>query len=515
MRLNFPYVFAFLQWAVRKDPARFKNLEVLECLPGPRYSSVAILEALNLPNLKHIRLMHMREYPFDMDYLPASLTALACDGLKPKNFDAAHLRNLTSLEVRLTRSNLDDFWHLLPNTLTHLVTDFAILDFSASSYNWKALPSQLRSFSVYCPDFNESLARLLPVTLEELLVIGDLTGPNAVSVLQVLPPLLKHLGISITSDPITPTIAQALPRSLRGSLDTLVQPEAVHLLPPGISCVELHRSTAPINISSANWSNLTSLVIPELDAQLAKLLSPHLTSLVIFSGASSPDVLAMFPPYLDVLVHLGGIEDWKLLPRYLDRVELSYSDTFDLVEESASWLPRTLHSLSLTTVSIPSCKWVSNLPFGLRELRLTARVLPPHTDTVLDVALPHLESLSIFVKSEKDCCTVEQLIRRLPRKLSDFLFSSEHKRKTDICGADIVQLPTSLTKLTLPPCPHLDEYDWEDCPPELANIVVGDRFMARFYHALSKKFKESHAQFKEYVSKNAQYLGLEEGESAF
>jgi hypothetical protein len=528
MVLNFPYALAFFQSALRIDPVRFQNLEVLEYLPRAYDNPRVKLVGLNLPNLKRLSLPlgGRSRQPFDMKHLPSSLTALSFDSRKPENFDVEHLKNLSFLDVTLSeKGDVNDFWHLLPDTLIHLSTRFSSGDTSVYSWNWSALPRQLRSLSVSCPDFDESVSVQLPPALE-VLEISSSFEAHSISLLKSLPPQLKCLVMIVFEASISPEIAKVLPRSLKGCLFSAVDSDAVHLLPAGITEIQVISSSEekhhqqimmiepnenPLNV----WSTLVHLTVTVLHPHIAKLLPANLKTLEIDGGSLNHDLMSLLPKNLIIFgTSQGALRPrigkllvdsvhWGLLPRHLTSLSIAV-ESLELSYESSSLLPRNLQTLELECLSIDSSEWFVNLPPTLTSFTLKAQELPPQTDETISVALPHLGYLSIAVTSVSGC-KVEQLIQNLPRRLVTFSFDiKDEKGSCQVSEKDISRLPPSLTQLHLPDSPNLQSFNWETCPPYLVSLGLGYRFSNPFWNSLQERRSLARNQFRQYLQDNAQ-----------
>jgi hypothetical protein len=492
--LDFPFEFSFFQCALRHEPARFRNLETVKCPKQSFVPDMALENPLNLrtlsnaPNLTTL-VLPRRIAPIDMEELPRSITSLSFQCPTPINFDAEHLKNLFSLDATF-QGHTDDFWHLLPDTLTHLSTKFSGVTSRVHLWNWNSLPKRLKSFSVHSRGLSETLAKLLPVTLESF-QIGEVFD----DFFKMMPPKLTHL-VADCDESISTELAAAFPRSLRGSLIPSVVWNATPFLPHGIT---------DINVWVPNDSNRDLHLPPQIKRLTLnegmpqgwlRLLSPNLESL---------SIIALFGP-----IGVSPI-DWQLLPRSLTVFNASDDEILIAHDESSAWLPRSLTSLSIGVISMTSTKWFSNLPTSLTKLNLEVEELPLESDHVLAASFPHIQHLSIKARKATGVQAVD-LLQHLPRKLLVFSFSNS--AQTVISGKDLLRLPPGLIELSLPSCLIEEQWLWKSNPQALVSLLIQGR-PPEWQHFLADRRKQSLAQLYQYLKNRSKYLGIDDGESPF
>jgi hypothetical protein len=501
LELDHVQAVAQLKAALREVPDLFPHLHTLS-LRQPDEWSPEDLDLQMLPALTELFISNREgSYPVKSLLLPTSLVKLRSSFSKlPLGALQAWPASLTKLHLHLRQWR--PLFHLLPRQLQDLRLTSTDSELDITLENWAALPLTLTSLDVTANVFPpESELSLLPPDLTKFHLNTpqdfELSEEQLLSVFQHLPSTIVKIG-GFLPNPITKTIAAALPRRLKQSLYSDVPYDAISFLPDGIKMIfavteedgtegEATGTTPPAPtdnpIPTTYPSNLKVLYGAIAFAEEVRALPRGLLELHGKDNQAanmSQEFASALPPGLHDLTL--DVQFYSLsqnvvhLPRtirYLDLSVKSYEpDQTPLPASCASDLPPCLDHLWLHR--IPVCpSFYSNLPKSLQMLSLESQSLPLDSLNSF-TAFPSLRSLSIVTSHPPTLW--RPFISSLPRKLHSFVWRAipiSLDWITELIDTDLANLPPGLRSISIPNSPAITAACMPHLPPSLQRLHLG------------------------------------------
>jgi hypothetical protein len=485
------------------DKLHFTNLETLHLLHVVENG----LKNFQLPST--LRVLHLGSNSFisqfSLSILPPYLEKLQCSFNSfemPSDKDAKFPETLRSVDFA-TRSR-ESLIHLLPRKLEEL--DYFIIGApSDHRSDWNALSElELKHLSlVPCGFFDVEDARLLPRTLVSLILESQTTinTPEWTSrILPALPQKLKLL-LGVWPEYITADLAKLIPRTLEWNCHTIVNDEAVSLMPQNSPKLNLNPSASHDTIQSFP-SLLSDLIVSRVDERLISLFPKTLKMLTIREGNFTLEGrhFELLPENLETIRYnsanhsspIDRLESLRILPRQLRQLTLVPSRSIvqrfsnfvalSTPHESSLWLPPQLVYLQLGCIESPSAQWFANLPSTLAILDLVVYNL----DLIQVTSFENhsaLRTISFCLLGQIPQQGWGNCLKGLPPKSISLKYTTVvgtvEGVKTDLTDEDFKRLPASLTQLELPNCPLVGEPSFAHCP-EMSLVRLGSRPAWRF-----------------------------------